>query len=287
MLAYRHGFHAGAAADVFKHSALIHCLRHLVQKEKPCLFVDTHAGAGSYNLAEGFSAQSGEWKNGIGKIAAGGQVNGPLPAMLEKYREICGAGTGADAGVYPGSPEIMARFLRPEDRLVCFELHPGDFDSLSERFNSSEVRAEARKEDGLAGLLSLLPPPSRRGLIFIDPSYEIKDDFDTIPGMLQKALKRFSGGMYIVWYPLLETYPAEDFAERLMGLYRGNRCRAELHHADKTAPPANSPRGFYGSGLVIFNPPWTLRPELENTLPALAALYGNPGKWLLQWEEKA
>ncbi|GHU04308.1 ribosomal RNA large subunit methyltransferase J [Spirochaetia bacterium] len=286
MLAYRHGFHAGAAADVFKHSVLIHCLAHLVQKEGPCLFVDTHAGAGSYNLSEGFSARSGEWKNGIGKLTAG---NGPLPPMLEAYREICGMGTGTDAstGVYPGSPEIIARFLRPQDRLVCFELHPADFLALSQRFNGGGIKAEARKEDGLAGLPGLLPPPSRRGLIFIDPSYEIKDDFDTIPGALQKALKRFSGGVYIIWYPLLETYSAENFARRLMDLYPGNRCRAELHHADKNAPPGASPRGFYGSGLVILNPVWTLRPALETTLPALAALLGNPGQWMLQWEEKA
>jgi 23S rRNA (adenine2030-N6)-methyltransferase len=137
-----------------------------------------------------------------------------------------------------------------------------------------------------------LPPASRRGLILIDPSYEIKDDFSLIPPELEKALRRFPQGIFIIWYPLLARNEAgARYAQTLLELFPGNRCAAELYTADPAKVPAgagteHSPRGMYGSGLVIFNPPWTLKPALEEGLPFLAECFGNPGGWRLDWFER-
>jgi 23S rRNA (adenine2030-N6)-methyltransferase len=291
MLSYRHGFHAGNAADVLKHSVLLFCLGYLGQKGKPCLYVDTHAGAGSYGLAEGFAAEKREWEKGIGALAAAARER-PLPILPARYLDLAGGSLPEKAGAgeqnlppYPGSPAIMARFLRPGDRLVCFELHPADHLSLEALLVPCRG-AEVRREDGFKGLAGLLPPPSRRGCILIDPPYEVKEDYHTLPVVLRGALKRFPQGLYITWYPLLGTRPPGDFAEELMGLYRGSRCRLELRTANPDAPPANSPRGMYGSGLVIYNPPWTLQAALKEALPLMAALLGgDAGGWKLRWEE--
>ena len=279
MLSYRHGFHAGNAADMLKHMTLVFCLEYLVGKEKPLLCVDTHAGAGLYRLNEGFSAQKGEWQNGLGKLLKSSCF---FPAMLQRYLDIIAHNMKYDAEktppVYPGSPAIMAGFLRPRDRLVCFELHPADYAACAKTLGS---RGEVRRGDGFTGLKALLPPPSRRALILIDPPYEVKDDYQKLPEALAAALKRLSSGTYIVWYPLLREPPAlaysslgRDFPSLLMGLYLGNRCRAELYTADPAAPPVSSSRGMYGSGLVIYNPPWTLRAALKESLPVLGKILG-------------
>jgi 23S rRNA (adenine2030-N6)-methyltransferase len=295
MLSYRHGFHAGNAADVLKHGVLLFCLEYLCRKERPCLYVDTHAGAGSYLLDDGFAAQKREWEGGLGRLAAAAR-EGPLPALAARYLALAGGalpGAGPGEGrkerpPYPGSPAIMGGFLRPGDRLVAFELHPADYTALAAELAPCSG-AQVRREDGFKGLPALLPPPSRRGCVLIDPPYEVKDDFDTLPGALREALKRFPQGIYLVWYPLLrgragEKPPPRDFGGELLGLYPGNRCRVELHTAAETAPPAASPRGMYGSGLVIYNPPWTLRDALEAALPPLARILGAPGVFRLWWE---
>jgi 23S rRNA (adenine2030-N6)-methyltransferase len=306
MLSYRHGFHAGNPADVLKHAVLIFCLDYLSRKESPCLYVDTHAGAGSYPLAGGFAARRREWEKGLGRLAEAGRA-APLPPLLARYLELAGpalppagGGRGGLLPPYPGSPAIMARFLRPGERLVCFELHPGDFNALREEL-APRRGAEARREDGFKGLASLLPPPSRRACVLIDPPYEIKEDFNALPRVLRGALKRFPGGLYLVWYPLLAGEPRtageNPFAEELMALGGESsrhcrrlcrrQCRAELYTANPRAPPANSPRGMFGSGLFIRNPPWTLKAALEESLPVLAELLGVPGGWKLQWEDAA
>ena len=283
MLSYRHAFHAGNAADVVKHSVLVYCLEYLLKKEKPLLCVDTHAGAGLYSLHEGYAAQNREWERGLGKI-----TGNTLPPMLERYLSLC-TGEGdpqAVPSVYPGSPLIMARLLRPVDRLVCCELHPADYAFCRTALSS---HAELRQADGFASLKGLLPPPSRRGLILIDPSYEVKDDYKRLLETLAQALKHFSTGTYIVWYPLLREAPplAGDFPARLLDLYRGNRCHVELYSAGKDAVQANSPRGMYGSGLVIFNPPWTLHAALTESLPIMGKLLGTGERgWSLSFFEK-
>jgi 23S rRNA (adenine2030-N6)-methyltransferase len=303
MLAYRHSFNAGNAADALKHMVLIFCLDYLRQKEKPFLCVDTHAGRGLYRL------DNREWEAGLGRLLG---AEG-LPPMAERYLRLCLAPTvtanGEEAGgapgagvseaggplLYRGSPAVMKALLRPGDRLVCFELHPGDYPALKDCIEGppgapsgaahpAAGKAEARREDGPRGLRGLLPPPSGRGLILIDPSWELKGDYGEIPRRLGEALKRFPGGVYILWYPLLKKPPVEGFPAALEGLHARSWCRVELH----TPEPPNSPRGMYGSGLFVYNPPWTLREALEETLPALAARMGTGETgWKLRWESGA
>jgi 23S rRNA (adenine2030-N6)-methyltransferase len=277
MLSYRHAFHAGSPADVLKHVVLMYCLDYLTKKSAPVLAVDTHAGAGLYLLTEGYAAQNREWEQGVGRLLD----QAVLPPLLARYaalvREVLGT-----VGRYPGSPALIQRLLREQDRVVCFELHPADFVSLVETFKADK-RFRSLKEDGLGGLKALLPPTSRRGCVFIDPSYEMKGDYAAVPEKLAEALRRFPTGLYITWYPLLGQGAGEcvTLRETLFGLYGGNRCAAEL----RTDIPHNGPKRMYGSGLVIYNPPWTLRKALEEILPVLASLLGGArAAWDLWWE---
>jgi 23S rRNA (adenine2030-N6)-methyltransferase len=190
---------------------------------------------------------------------------------------------------YPGSPALTARLLRPRDRGLCFELHPGDFAALS-RLLGGDRRFILMREDGFAGLKAFLPPPSRRGLVFIDPSYEVKEDYTRLAGALAEALRRFPTGIYIIWRPLLGKDPrpgtgAEFLEETLLGLYRGKRLGLELYTAP-SGPRRESPRGFYGSGLVIYNPPWPLEEALRESLPFLGETMGTgPEGWRLRIRE--
>jgi 23S rRNA (adenine2030-N6)-methyltransferase len=302
MLSYRHAFHAGSAADVLKHSVLVFCLDYLTRKDKPLLCIDTHAGAGLYSLEEGFAAKNREWEKGIGALqdfagSAGRQTAGPqfdaaLPALYLKILNGAGPALCRTAPCYPGSPAIMSALLRKKDKAFCFELHPADFAALSDLLGR-DTRFTVKREDGLASLRALLPPPSGRGLILIDPSYEVKDDYRTIPAFLAEALNRFPQGTYIIWYPVLLKEPARgrglsfsralgSAAKDTAGRTEIKKLRAELYTADRNAPPENSPRGMRGSGLMIFNPPWTLRAALEKALPVLAGAIGaGPDSWHL------
>jgi 23S rRNA (adenine2030-N6)-methyltransferase len=293
VLSYRHAFHAGNAADVLKHATLIFCLDYLRQKEKSCLYVDTHAGAGLYSLNAGYAAQNREWESGIGALwnqnAFSKELLGQDSGLLKRYLDIID--TEARGSRYPGSAVIMKKLLRAQDRLVCFELHPADFASLQNVLKDTPHTTILR-DDGLKGLKALLPPPCRRACMLIDPSYEMKTDYDILPLVLAEALHRFPSGLYIIWYPLLRHHvqdsPLALFPEKLLGLYAGNRCCIELCTAIQKSPSGISPRGMYGSGLVIYNPPWTLKKALEESLPALAFFLGGVyGSWNLRWESNA
>jgi 23S rRNA (adenine2030-N6)-methyltransferase len=284
VLSYRHAFHAGNAPDVLKHGVLIYCLEYLRNKEKSLLCIDTHGGAGYYNLLEGYAAKNREWEQGIAPLLKETletlpPLVRPLVALVREFNLRSG---NADIRQYPGSPAIIAALLRDQDRGVCFELHPADFALLQKRFRG-DPRLQIRREDGLAALKALLPPPSRRALVFIDPSYEIKDDYRILPEILKDALGRFSSGCYIIWYPLLgrkgefTQEKGSGFPELLWSLHGGNRLRAELY----TGQGISETRGLYGSGLIIYNPPWLLKKTLEESLPLLGCLLGgskNPEK---------
>jgi 23S rRNA (adenine2030-N6)-methyltransferase len=290
MLSYRHAFHAGNAADVLKHAVLMYCLDYLGQKETPFLVVDTHAGAGFYSLTEGYAAQNREWERGVG------QLLGPahLPPLLAEYAVPVREALGVElppAGPYPGSPALIQRMLRAQDRAVCFELHPADFTALEEYF-TADRRFRLLREDGLGGLNALLPPPSRRACVFIDPPYEMNSDYTTVPEKLAESLRRFPTGLYITWYPLLGRRSGAEtggegaaLRETLLGLYGGNRGAVELRTALPPDAANNSAKRMYGSGLVIYNPPWTLREALGGSLPVLASMLGGEqGSGDLWWE---
>jgi 23S rRNA (adenine2030-N6)-methyltransferase len=284
MLSYRHGFHAGNQADVLKHGVLLSCLEYLTKKPKPFLYADTHAGAGFYPLDQGFAALNREWARGIGRLFPAEEED-KRSIMISRYMGAAGKFYGSSPG-YAGSPLLAAELLRPQDRACCFELHPADFAALAARLGGDR-RFRLRKEDGLGGLKSLLPPESRRALIFIDPSYELKEDYHRLISALEEGLRRFPGGTYLIWYPLLRGTRIKggpEYGESLLGLYRGRRCRTELFF-EQAGGTGNGAR-LYGCGLVLFNPPWTLKAELEESLPVLAEKLGKEeGAWKLNWEE--
>ena len=259
MLSYRHGFHAGNHADVLKHVILADCLGRLTKKEVPVLYVDTHAGAGSYLLDEGYAAMNKEWAGGIERLASLSGIGTPPPAV-RSYMELVRAFSPA----YPGSPAVAAAMLRPQDRLALFELHPSDSAPLSALF-AGDPRVRVQRADGFSGLSGLLPPVSRRGLVFIDPSYELAEDYDRTEDAASRSIRRFATGVYVVWYPLLERDEAKRLPDRLTAL-AGKSLRVELRV--RSSLPGE--RGMSGSGLVVLNPPWMLKESCDEVMPWLS-----------------
>lgn len=270
MLSYRHGFHAGNHADVLKHLVEILLLDYLQKKETGLLYIDTHAGAGCYSLDRGFATQNREYDSGIARLKTARDQR-LLPQALQRYlavvEDCCRKETTA---AYPGSPMIALQLLRTQDRAALFELHPSDFSLLQQRFYR---QAKLAQSDGFTGLRALLPPPSRRALVLIDPPYEDKTDYATLLRCVQDAVKRFAGGVYALWYPLLPSSESRQLEGQLKSIVPGNYLSATL-----SIRPLTGERGMAGSGMFVINPPWTLRAELESCLPLLAELLGEQGQ---------
>ncbi len=290
MFSYRHAFHAGNHADVLKHTTLIATLRHLMLKEPAITLVDTHAGAGLYRLDGDYAEKGGEAADGIVKLMAALRPASGEPAastgMLDDYLDLI-AGFNPDGAlrVYPGSPFVMQSLMRTEsrDRLKLFELHPTD----SRTLNANVAQLEAGRQiavavqDGFEGLKPLLPPPpsatgSKRALVLIDPSYEIKSDYAKVSACIQECIKRFPTGCYLVWYPIIPRAEAHDLPRRLKTLCNQAKrpwLHATLNIGHKTLGP-DERQGLTASGMFVVNPPHTLKAELQATLPLLVKLLG-------------
>ena len=278
MLGDRHAFHAGNHADILKHAVLFECLSYMRGKDKPLAYVDTHAGAGAYVLSEGYAAQNLEWESGLGSLRRHARTD-RLPESLAAFEAFLADYERDFPGAYPGSPVIAARLLRKRDHLFLYELHPSDHEELAFRF-STDARASVRKEDGFSALKGLLPPASRRGLVFMDPSYEIVSDYDAVVGSVAAGLSRFATGSFIVWYPLLERPQAKALSDRILDL----TDRPRLHLWLRVRDSASGERGMSGSGMIVINPPWPLEAAMRQTLPYLASALGqgpSPG-WDVQ-----
>jgi 23S rRNA (adenine2030-N6)-methyltransferase len=271
MLSYRHGFHAGMHADVLKHAVLVHMLQYLVQKEKPLWYIDTHAGAAEYSLESRHAKTSGEHATGISRL----WPRSDIPKSLAPYLDLIR--TWNPDGVlrhYPGSPGIADRLLRKTDRLRLFELHPTEIRVLQKQFQNAAPRVIAQAGDGFESLLALLPPLSRRGLVLIDPSYEDKRDYQRVIAALQGGLERFATGTYMVWYPQIRRREAQDFPQKLKRL----RPAGWLHVTLTVKAPPTDGFGIYGSGVFVFNPPYTLPDTLASFVPYLARTLGQDGE---------
>lgn len=264
MLGYRHAFHAGNHGDVLKHLALFHCLRYMIIKPKALLYLDTHAGAGAYRLSEGYAARNREWESGIGRLSGTGLPDG-APDSVRDYLDFAEEYGRRNPGEYPGSPALASFLLRPGDRLVLREMHPADLEELRTRFRV-DGRVEVGGTDGFAALKEVLPPPSRRGLVLMDPPYELASEYDRVVDALAEGLRRFETGTYLIWYPLLERPEARALPSRLSGLTERPRLSAELRI--RGSPPGD--RGLAGSGVFVVNPPWPLEALLLTALPFLA-----------------
>lgn len=267
MLSYRHAFHAGNHADVLKHTVVVQLLRYLSQKDKAYWYIDTHAGAGVYSLAEGYATKTAEFETGIAKL----WKRTDLPAALEDYVEQVGAlNTDGRLHYYPGSPYLAWRLMRDQDRMRLFELHSTEIDVLRHNFRDAGRRAMLYAGDGFDGIKALLPPPPRRALVLVDPSFEDKRDYARTIACLEESLKRFATGVYAVWYPQVTRAESQRFPEQLKRLQPTNWLHATL---TVSRPPSDG-FGLYGSGMFILNPPYTLASALKETLPYLVDALG-------------
>ncbi len=271
MLSYRHAFHAGNHADVLKHFVLIELQRYLGQKEAPFWVIDTHAGAGLYALDTGYATQLAEYVDGIGRLWKRQDVPPALAEYMDLVRELNPDG---QLRAYPGSPWIAQRILRAGDRLRLFELHSTDSKLLQDNFRTLDTKLQRRiiiqLGDGLAGLKALLPPPSRRALVLIDPSYEDKSDYRNIPLVLKDALTRFATGTYAIWYPQLQRADAQ----RLPAALKALPVKSWLNVSLSVNTPNEDGFGMHGSGMFILNPPWTLHKTLSEVMPWLVEVLG-------------
>ena len=272
MLSYRHAFHAGNYADVLKHTVLIHVLEYLFQKDKSLRIIDTHAGAGFYKLTGAQATKTGEFKEGIGKLWALAQSGATIPAPLKAYLGLVSKFNSAHSlQGYPGSPVIIQSLMREQDRLYAHELHPADAQYLKERLGHDK-RIKISDEDGFAGMQALLPPPERRGLVLIDPSYEVKSDYQLVVKQVVQAHKRFATGTWAIWYPVVLR---ERMDEMEQALKKSGIKNIQLY---ELAIKADNPDyGMTASGMILINPPWTLWGAMEETLPWLVDQLGGEG----------
>lgn len=272
MLAYRHAFHAGNHADVLKHLVLAQVLRRMAEKDKPFTLVDTHAGAGGYALDSAYAKKKHEAAHGI---AALWDVPG-LPDALADYVQLVRDfnGGGAKLEQYPGSPGFAQMLLREHDRLRLYELHPTD-ERILAAFLGGRPHTQVTLGDGFAAVKSELPPPSRRGVLLIDPSYEIKTDYTRVLGTVREALQRFADCVVLVWIPQLQTVESAQLPQRLAHAADAAGAPRGWLHARLTVQQADA-RGFglIGSSMVVINPPFTLHGVLEEALPVLTERLG-------------
>ena len=275
MLSYRHAFHAGNHADVFKHLVLSLILRGLLRKDKPFVFIDTHAGAGRYRLDSEMASKNREFESGIQRLWRLTDTPEAIQGYLAAVRTT---NPGREMVWYPGSPRITRHFLRPQDRMALCELHSSDAKIIAREFEGDrQVRVQAG--DGYQALKALLPPRERRGLVHIDPAYEFKDERRRVLEAISDAWKRWPTGIYAIWYPIQDQATAEDFRRRLQRLGIPRMLSAEFRVL------ADEPFRLTGSGMILINPPWQFDTELGAALPWLwnqLAVNGQGG-WRVDW----
>ncbi len=280
MFSYRHAFHAGNHADVLKHVVLIRLLRHLAAKDTPYWVIDTHAGAGIYALDSEWANQRSEFADGIGRLWTREDAPPPVVDYLAAVRA-----TNPDGRLrhYPGSPFIALQYLRDRDRLRLFELHLNESKALAKNIGDAGRDATRRTivdaADGFTGLRALLPPPPRRALILIDPSYEDKQDYARVVATLRDALTRFATGCYAIWYPQVHRREPIELVRKLTRM----PDLRWLHASLTVRSPSPDGLGLNGSGMFVVNPPWTLQAQMRACLPWLTeALRQDDGaRWTL------
>ena len=265
MLSYRHAFHAGNFADVLKHSVLTLVLDYMTRKEKGFVYIDSHAGAGMYQLTDDYAQKTGEYKDGIEKLLNNNDIPEPLTPYIELIQQL---NSSNKLEIYPGSPGIAKQFVRRQDSSHLYELHPTDIQHL-EDFCQRWRKVFIKQSDGYQGVLSLLPPPSRRGVVLMDPPYELKEDYQKAVKTLVKAYKKFATGTYILWYPVVKRELIDSMTNDFTASNVKNLLQVEFCLQADT-----NEYGMTGTGLFIINPPWQLTKQLEEILPYLLEKLG-------------
>ncbi|RCU51714.1 23S rRNA (adenine(2030)-N(6))-methyltransferase RlmJ [Corallincola holothuriorum] len=269
MLSYRHSFHAGNYADVLKHLVQVRILNYFCQKDKPFCYIDSHAGAGGYELSSGHAQQTQEYQDGIQRLW---QIEG-LPESLQSYLEEIRAFNGSKELIrYPGSPTIAQQILRRQDKLWLYELHPTDYKILSDHCQEDR-RIRCEQSDGFQGLIAKVPPLERRAVVLMDPPYELKEDYQRCITTLIKANRRFATGCYALWYPVVARERINKMEAELVASGIRNIQLFELGQSKDTET-----FGMTAAGMIIINPPWTLMQEMQQCLPLLAELLGKEGR---------
>lgn len=276
MLSYRHSFHAGNHADVLKHIVQTLIIESLKEKEKPFLYLDTHAGAGRYQLTNAHATRTGEYLEGIARLWQQEEV----PELILPYLEAVGSlNTSDELRYYPGSPLLAAKLLREQDLLMLTELHPTDFPLLRTEF-SRDKRVRVCREDGFGQLKSKLPPVSRRGFALIDPPYELKQDYSAVVKGIVEGYKRFATGTYAIWYPVVHRQQIKRMLKELEAI--GIRKILQIELAVK---PDSDQLGMTASGMIVINPPWKLASQMASILPWLhkTLVPEGTGHTLVEW----
>ncbi|ADT85462.1 23S rRNA (adenine(2030)-N(6))-methyltransferase RlmJ [Vibrio sp. Vb2880] len=275
MLSYRHSFHAGNHADVVKHIVQSLILSALQQKDKPFVYHDTHSGVGRYDLTHEWSEKTGEYKQGIARLWQQTEVPEDIHSYLEAIKALNDDG---ELRYYPGSPRVARAHLRSHDRMVLTELHPSDYPLLEQEFHRDRQVA-IFKEDGFARLKASLPPKERRGLVLIDPPYELAKEYRDVVQAIAQSYKRWATGIYAIWYPVVNRCDIEDMIEGLQGLGIRKILQIELG-----VSPDTNERGMTASGMIVINPPWKLESQMQSILPFLKeAIAPATGHYKVDW----
>lgn len=255
MLSYQHAFHAGNAADVHKHAMLASALAYMTLKDKALSYLETHAGRGLYDLTDAAATRTGEARAGVLRLLDRLSPDHPYVAVLTRFRAMHGAST------YPGSPLIAADLLRRFDRIDLAELHPAEFAALEAAMPASP-NTRIHKRDGVEMANALTPPEPRRGLMLIDPSWEVRDEYARMAALLPRIHRKWGVGVLMLWYPILADRRHAPMVRALSGALP----EAMIHEV--RFPPARPGHGMVGSGLVVVNPPWSL-PEAAKDLTGI------------------
>jgi 23S rRNA (adenine2030-N6)-methyltransferase len=264
MLSYQHIYHAGNTADIQKHLWLVTVLDYLGKKDKPLCWIDTHAGRGVYDLEAPEAQKLGEHKIGIEPVYDFLRSTDNLPEPLKIYRDaLTKNNEDGSLRFYPGSALLAIQTLKSNDRLFAYDMHKGEYPHLANSLTPYR-NSKTRQGDGLEHLLALLPPKEKRGGALIDPSYEIKSDYARIVKTMESALAKWAGGVYMIWYPLLAAGHHTTLVNGCRGLHKDVLVDEWIWR-----DPAKEGRGLYGSGMIIFNPPYTCAETMESVKQAV------------------
>ena len=297
MLSYRHAFHAGNHADILKHSMLMLILQSLQKKDKPYTLIDTHAGAGIYTLDDERTVKTGEAAEGIVRLLRAAEAApADVPEELLPYLKLCRE--YEKQGKYPGSPEIMRNFLRPtagslvaaksgvakggakstatpaQDKLILLELHNTEIDVLriNMKRTADSSRIHIHHRDAYEAMSALVPPEPKRGLLLMDPSYEVDSDYINVMDSLREAHRRWTSGIICLWYPLLKRRQAETAELKAALADCAAKTPSSFMTAELLVDSEENETGLYGSGMAVINPPWHLDDSMRKTLPYLASV---------------
>jgi 23S rRNA (adenine2030-N6)-methyltransferase len=273
---YRHAFHAGGFADVIKHIVLVRILTYLQDKQAPFRVIDTHAGAGVYDLTGDEARRGGEWLTGIARLMQARFSENVLP-LVTPYLDIVRAfNPKAELKAYPGSPLIARALLRPQDRLTACEVEPKARKRLIDALRR-DTQARIVDLDGWMALPAFVPPKERRGLVLIDPPYEQKDEFERMADGFAKAFTKWPTGSYLLWYPVKSRRATDSLARHVAAVAASVAPAGKCLRLEFSVAPQTADAGLASAGLLIVNPPWTLAGELKLILPELEKPLGQGG----------